>query len=259
MLLKTIKGIYQLEYNFKNAFNLDDFISKYIEECFDMYQYIVGDISSGILRLKGFSSKPNAEVSLNKINKYLEFSCVVGCPYFILKRTTENEYNNLKQNEKNVNEDGIFVPRTIEKVNFDRDSLKLETTKKIKPHIEINMKKQLSMPINKVMKDVTEYIKQDKATTFSVKEKLQPKQENVTSYISSSPDFDPSKKNKPNRNQQNSKNKNSLNKQNNNFNMNPNNKNNEGSNKDRNNKNNNFKQKNKKFKSNNVRKEQKNG
>jgi len=54
MLIKSSKGLYKVEKNYREAFNLEMFQDKYIEECFDKYQYIVGDFSSNILRLKGF-------------------------------------------------------------------------------------------------------------------------------------------------------------------------------------------------------------
>lgn len=72
--------------NVKDAFNQEMLNDKYIEECFDKYDYIVGDISSGILRLKGFvqdESKPN---SYKTIPDYLLEACVYNCAYYILKR-----------------------------------------------------------------------------------------------------------------------------------------------------------------------------
>ena len=58
MLIDSRKGRYKVESNYRDAFRLEAFEEKYIEECFDKYLYIVGDISSGILRLKGFDTNP---------------------------------------------------------------------------------------------------------------------------------------------------------------------------------------------------------
>lgn len=72
--------------NVKGAFNQEDFVSKYMEELFDKYDYIVGDISSGILRLKGFSGDERKSNSYKTIPDYLMEGCVYNCAYYILKR-----------------------------------------------------------------------------------------------------------------------------------------------------------------------------
>ena len=46
MIIDCKKGKYIVETNFRDAFRLDVFEEKYIEECFDKYIYIVGDISA---------------------------------------------------------------------------------------------------------------------------------------------------------------------------------------------------------------------
>lgn len=77
---------FELIKNFKDAFNQEMLDSKYIEECFDKYDYIVGDISSGILRLKGFTSSDMGLNSFKAIPDYLLEACVYNCGYYILKR-----------------------------------------------------------------------------------------------------------------------------------------------------------------------------
>lgn len=279
MLLKTIKGMYQIQYNYKDALNLEDFTSKYIEECFDSYTYIVGDISSGILRLKGFDTKPQSDSNYKNIEKYLEVSCAFGCPFFILKRmANEEEYDKLSENEKIVRVDPLFVIPSIEKENYDKESLELESSQKSKPRIELNMKRLTTVPQTAPFSDVEEFIKQDKQV--STKEKKQKPQANVTSYVSSSPDFDPSKKAKFNNKNgnTNSFNNNSNKNRTNANNRNKQNQNSQGSelnnqankgpkpsagqspdNRENRNNRNNHRQKNKNFKPNGVRKEQNNG
>ena len=93
MVIKTVKGTYKIIKNYREAFNETAFIEKYIEECMDKYPFIVGDISSGILRLKGFDTNPKSKNYFGLINDYLESSCAIGCPYYILKRIqSDNEY-----------------------------------------------------------------------------------------------------------------------------------------------------------------------
>ena len=56
MVFKSKKGYYQLIADFKKAFDIEIFEHTYVEECFDRYPYIVGDLSDGKLRLKGFTT-----------------------------------------------------------------------------------------------------------------------------------------------------------------------------------------------------------
>ena len=67
----------------------EEFQSKCTDYFYD-YDYIVGDIAYGKLRLKGFYHSSNKKA--NKINDYknletyLETNCAVDCRHFILKK-----------------------------------------------------------------------------------------------------------------------------------------------------------------------------
>lgn len=86
MVVETIKGKYEMVKDYRNAFNKEQFEEKYIEECFDKYPYLVGDISSGLLRIKGFNETENDPNNYKRIPDYLSESCSFNCAYFILKR-----------------------------------------------------------------------------------------------------------------------------------------------------------------------------
>ncbi len=88
-MIETKHGKYELIKNEKEGFDLTVFEERYIEEVYDKYSYILGDLSGGILRLKGFSSDPKSKNSFNKIDEFLEDSCAFGCPHYILKRIKE--------------------------------------------------------------------------------------------------------------------------------------------------------------------------
>lgn len=77
---------FELIKNVKDAFVQEDFEGKYMEELFDKYDYIVGDVSSGILRLKGFYGDESKENSYKTIPDYLMEACNFNCSYYILKR-----------------------------------------------------------------------------------------------------------------------------------------------------------------------------
>ena len=202
--------MYKIQRNYRDAFNEEAFIDKYIEECFDKYMYIVGDISSGILRLKGFDVDMKSKNPWYPIDNYLEVSCAFGCPYFILKRIkTEDEYNKLlnKPEGEHKEEKPLITP--IVKESFDKESLVLETSKKAKPNIIINPAKMNAIPKGELPADLREAIKDGDSNQAKPQREAKPEpQVEITTYVSASSDFDPSKKEsfkKPNGNKQNNK------------------------------------------------------
>ena len=237
MVIKTEKGMYQIQMNHRDAFDKTAFCDKYIEECMDKYEYIVGDISSGVLRLKGFNTDPKSKSYYGFIEDYLEVSCAFGCAYYVLKRIkTEDEFQRLKD-DNTVFEFNQISITPIQKENFDKESLNLKSSGKGKPRIVIDMQKINSMPKGELSADLAELVKQDKSNNNnSTKTITAPKEENTHTYVSASPDFDPSKSNSSRFNRSNHNNSNNKNKQGNN------NQNHKNHNKNRNkNKNNNNK------------------
>ena len=93
-IVKTEIGEYELIKNYRDAFNEESFISK-CTDYFKDFDYIVGDIAYGKLRLKGFYDSDNKKVK--KINdykyldKYLEEDCATECKYFILKKINNEQ------------------------------------------------------------------------------------------------------------------------------------------------------------------------
>ena len=80
---------YELIKNYRDAFNNEEFQEKCTDYFID-YDYIVGDIAYGKLRLKGFYDAKNKKVknlnNYNNIEDYLKNNCAVDCRHFILKR-----------------------------------------------------------------------------------------------------------------------------------------------------------------------------
>ena len=80
---------YELIKNYKDAFNEEEFKEKYTDYFYD-YDYIIGDLSYGKLRLKGFCDKKN--IKCNRINdikykdNYIKELCSYDCRYFIIKK-----------------------------------------------------------------------------------------------------------------------------------------------------------------------------
>lgn len=84
---------YILIKNYRDAFNEEEFISK-CTDYFEGYDYIVGDIAYGKLRLKGFYESSNKKVkkvnNYDNLEEYLKFNCAVDCKYFVLKRSEKS-------------------------------------------------------------------------------------------------------------------------------------------------------------------------
>ena len=90
--MKTIEvenNKYEIIKDYKNAFDLDEFISHYTD-FFEDYDYLLGDIAYSKLRLKGFYDEKNKKAkpinNYKNVNKYLEENCSVECKYYILKK-----------------------------------------------------------------------------------------------------------------------------------------------------------------------------
>lgn len=213
MVIKTKKGMFQIQKDYRGAFNEEAFNEKYIEECLDKYLYIVGDISSNILRLKGFNNDPKSESYYGFISDYLQTSCAFGCPYYVLKRIkTVDEYNKL-QNDNTIYEFEEVNITPIKKESFDKDSLVLKSTPRVKPRINIDINKINAIPKGELTPDLKEFVKQEKSNNSSTKAQAVAKQEDTQTYVSASPDFDPSKSsanrfNRGNHNNNNNNNKN---------------------------------------------------
>lgn len=78
-MVETAVGMFEIIKDEKNAFVIIDFEKKYVD-ILSRYEYIVGDYSQNILRLKGFSSE-NAKYIPDYINEY----CSIDMQYYILK------------------------------------------------------------------------------------------------------------------------------------------------------------------------------
>lgn len=91
MLVKTNHGVFEIIKDYREAFELEAFNERYVDVAFDRYQFVVGDIASGLLRLKGFNSDAKSPRGFKAIPDYLNESCNVNSAYYILKRTKLKE------------------------------------------------------------------------------------------------------------------------------------------------------------------------
>lgn len=85
-----INGIvYELEKNYKDAFEISIVTEKYTDY-FKVFDYVFGDFSYDKLRLKGFYDDRNKNAKkINKISgldNYIKNYCSYECRYFLLKK-----------------------------------------------------------------------------------------------------------------------------------------------------------------------------
>lgn len=217
MIFKSKKGFFELTKVFKDCFDLEKFEECYVEECYDNYEYIVGDISSDILRLKGFDKNPNSKKYFGLIDEYIEKSCPFQCPYYVVKRIPDEATYEKMLAEKH---ETIIVPilnvESVTKVNFDKETLVLESNPAVKPNIVIDSVKMNAMPSSK------------KISTNELEDTVED-----TVYTSTSENYVPDANRQNNRFQYNNNNgnqKNNNNRNNNNNNKNKNKNNNGNSN-----------------------------
>lgn len=93
-LIEVENNKYEIVKDYKNAFELDVFVSHYTD-FFEDYDYLVGDIAYGKLRLKGFYDSGNKKAKkindFKYLDRYLEEDCAVDCKYFVLKKVVSDK------------------------------------------------------------------------------------------------------------------------------------------------------------------------
>ena len=93
---------YSIIANEKDAVDLELLRQKY-DPYLDQYDFLVGDISSEHLRLKGFLQdwvRTSIDKKVSTIVDYLTEYCNPGSGYFILQLDEDNTYNEVSQNFK---------------------------------------------------------------------------------------------------------------------------------------------------------------
>lgn len=85
---------YELIKDYKEAFDKEEFLEKCTDYFYD-YDYVVGDIAYGKLRLKGFYDEKNKNVTktnnIKDLDKYIEEYCSYNARHFVLKKRKKSE------------------------------------------------------------------------------------------------------------------------------------------------------------------------
>lgn len=142
---------YRLEENYRDAFN-DELLAERFVGLFSRYDFLVGDIGSGQLRLKGFYSDSTSvanNLKISRVQDYLYEYCGFGCPYFILK--------NMQVNERAKN-------------RWLRDQKRSDSKKSTKTRQSKKVKKTRK-PVSRRHNEVVSTGKKRKQKTFTIREK----------------------------------------------------------------------------------------
>ncbi|MBD5429953.1 YutD family protein [Lactobacillus sp.] len=136
---------YEILDNVKEALDIEILREKY-DPYLNQYDYLVGDVSSDHLRLKGFydaTDRAAIDKKANAIVDYLEEYCNPGSPYFVLHLLGQNEVKKIvlgRQNRKkrnnisNKNKKKNYTPHFKErKVHRSRIKKNTFAMKKKKP------------------------------------------------------------------------------------------------------------------------------
>ena len=86
MKFENKHGKFLLIKDYREGFDEEAFTEKYIPELFEKFQFFVGDVSAGILRLKGFYEDTNKKNNHKKIPDYLNEYCNMNTAYYIVQK-----------------------------------------------------------------------------------------------------------------------------------------------------------------------------
>lgn len=151
---------YSIIANEKDAVDLELLRQKY-DPYLDQYDFLVGDISSEHLRLKGFFQdwvRTSIDKKVSTIVDYLTEYCNPGSGYFILQLDEDNTYNEVSQNfkqkktynvrfrsknnyQKKKNNSHYFRERKVKKTKFNSKK-DYAQTKKGKHHVFVIKKRK---------------------------------------------------------------------------------------------------------------------
>lgn len=84
-MIETQKGLFEIISDKNNSFVISDFEVKFVDYL-TQYEYIVGDYSNNLLRLKGFK-RENAKFIPDYINEF----CTLDEQYYILRNPNYNK------------------------------------------------------------------------------------------------------------------------------------------------------------------------
>ncbi len=107
MIIETEYGEFELVKDYREAFDLEMFLERYVPVAFNRYTYIVGDVSAEKLRLRGFNKDEKSNNGFTRIPDYLNESCNFNCAYFILKRVSNKKKKKKEKKQDNQKDETV--------------------------------------------------------------------------------------------------------------------------------------------------------
>ena len=89
-MIKVDQQYFELIEEYRECFDEEIFSARY-SDILDKYDYVVGDYGYDQLRLKGFYKDSNKKAEISIQDYILEY-CNFGCPYFVVRRLSPNEF-----------------------------------------------------------------------------------------------------------------------------------------------------------------------
>lgn len=163
MVIKVKTNFFEVLKNTRNALNIEQLNECYIEEWYDNFPYIVGDISDLKLRLKQFSTDKNSKDYFHKIPDYILESCTYKPAYFILHKISKEEYE-ARKSEVLTEEitAGDVECFKLEKVPFDKENLVLTKSQKTEPQIKLDMNRLTMVASFNLPLDIQKEVQKEK-------------------------------------------------------------------------------------------------
>ncbi|MBM0828862.1 YutD family protein [Staphylococcus epidermidis] len=94
-MIKVDQQYFELIEEYRECFDEEIFSARY-SDILDKYDYVVGDYGYDQLRLKGFYKDSNKKAEISKrfssIQDYILEYCNFGCPYFVVRCLSPNEF-----------------------------------------------------------------------------------------------------------------------------------------------------------------------
>ncbi|WP_367341913.1 YutD family protein [Limosilactobacillus sp.] len=91
---------YELVFNNRDAFDAKAFANRF-SMVLAKYDYIVGDLGYGQLRLRGFYANDHPKIAVDRriatLQDYLYENCNFGCPYFVVHNLAVQKSHNKKR------------------------------------------------------------------------------------------------------------------------------------------------------------------
>lgn len=112
---------YELVYNERDAFDADAFADRF-SMILAKYDYIVGDLGYGQLRLRGFYANDRPKVAVDRriqtLQDYLFENCNFGCPYFVVRNLAvkRSHSNKRRHSHHRRHKNGVVIRERHDKL-----------------------------------------------------------------------------------------------------------------------------------------------